>query len=152
MNLIGHNAAGARSSWGSGFFAEPLVLHVDFLEIFDDKPITILVPVKLKGSAQGVLKGGRLIKKARKLKIRALMKDLPDEIVIDITKLDIGDSIKVSDLHREHIEFLDVPRNVVVGVRSARTVVEAVEEAEEGAEEGEGGEETAAEPQEKKEE
>lgn len=109
------------------------VLHVDFLEVSDDKPITIAVPVKLTGAATGVLKGGRLIKKARKLKISALIKDLPDEILINISDLDIGDSIKISDLFRDHINFLDAPRNVVVGVRSARTVVETPAEGAEGA-------------------
>jgi len=116
------------------------ILHVDFLEVTDNKPITIAVPVRLTGSAKGVLKGGRLITKARKLKISALLKDLPDEIEINIADLDIGDSIKISDLHRDNINFLDVPRNVVVGVRSARSIVESVEEAPaaaEGAEEAE---------------
>jgi len=107
------------------------ILHVDFLEVSDDKPITIAVPIKLVGSAKGVLKGGRLIKKARKLKISALLNDLPDEIEIAIADLDIGDSINVSDLHRDRITFLDAPRNVVVGVRSARTVVETAGEAAE---------------------
>jgi large subunit ribosomal protein L25 len=103
------------------------ILHVDFLQVSDDKPITIAVPIKITGTSQGVLKGGRLIKKARKLKISALLKNLPDEIVVDISKLDIGDSIMVSDLFRDHINFLDAPRNIVVGVRSARTVVEVPE-------------------------
>lgn len=100
-------------------------LHVDFLEVFDDKPITIAVPITLNGTPKGVLKGGRLIKKSRKLTIKALPADLPDTIDIDITKLDIGHSVMVSDLKREKIEFLDSPRNVVVGVRSARAVAGA---------------------------
>ncbi|MBL7137964.1 MAG: 50S ribosomal protein L25/general stress protein Ctc [Bacteroidales bacterium] len=116
------------------------ILHVDFLEVSGEKPITIAVPVKLTGTPEGVLKGGRLIKKARKLKIKALMENLPDFIEINIADLDIGDSIKVSDLHRDNIEFLDAARNLVVGVRSARTVVELTEEAEEGAEGAEGAE------------
>jgi len=122
------------------------ILHVDFLEVSEDKPITISVPVKLVGSAEGVLKGGRLIKKARKLRLSALLKDLPDFIEINISDLDIGDSIKISDLHRDNIEFLDAARNVVVGVRTARIIIEEVEEEEleegaEGAEEGAEGEE-----------
>lgn len=112
------------------------ILHVDFLQVTGDKPITIAVPIRLTGTSPGVLKGGRLIKKSRKLKISALMNDLPDEIEVSIAKLDIGDTIKISDLHRPNITFLDAPRNVVVGVRSARVVVELEEEAAEGAEEG----------------
>ncbi len=112
------------------------ILHADFLKVSDDKLITIAVPVKLTGAPKGVLKGGRLIKKARKLKISALLKDLPDEIEINISDLDIGDSVKISDLSRDNINFLDAARNVVVGVRSARAVVEAVEEGAEQAAEG----------------
>lgn len=121
------------------------VLHVDFLQVSDDKPITIAVPVKLTGTPKGVLKGGRLIKKARKLKISALIKDLPDEIEINITPMDIGDSIKISDLLRDGINFLDAPRNVVVGVRSARAVVETAGEGTEAAAEGAEGAEAPAE-------
>ncbi|NQV02044.1 MAG: 50S ribosomal protein L25, partial [Bacteroidia bacterium] len=80
------------------------ILHVDFLEVFDDKPITIAVPVKLAGTPEGVLKGGRLITKARKLKISALLKNIPDVIDINISNLDIGDSIKISDLFRDNID------------------------------------------------
>ena len=115
------------------------VLHVDFLEIVDKKPITIAVPVTLSGTPKGVLKGGRLIKKARKLKINALPVDIPDTIEIDITSLEIGQSVLIEDLKRDNIEFLDSPRNVVVGVRSARAVVAEVipgsEKPAEGAEE-----------------
>lgn len=115
------------------------VLHVDFLEVFNTKPVVISIPIKLEGTAQGVLKGGRLIKKARKLKVKGLLEDLPDLIEIDIRKLDIGDSIKVSDLQREKLEFLDPALNMVVGVRSARAVVAGEEgEGEEGEGEGEG--------------
>ncbi|TSA28077.1 MAG: 50S ribosomal protein L25/general stress protein Ctc [Bacteroidetes bacterium] len=116
------------------------ILHVDFLEVFDSKPIIIAVPVKLTGTPKGVLRGGRLIKKARKLKIKALLENLPDFIEINISDLDIGDSITISNLVRDHIEFLDAPRNVVVGVRSARAVVEDVEEGAEEAAEGAEGE------------
>lgn len=98
------------------------VLHVDFLELFDKKPITIAVPVTLSGTPKGVLKGGRLIKKARKLKINALPVDIPDTINIDITNLEIGQSVLIQDLKQDNILFLDSPRNVVVGVRSARAV------------------------------
>ena len=123
-------------------------LHVDFLEIAPDKPVTIAVPVKAEGTPAGVLKGGRFISKMRKLKIRALPKDLPDHIHIDISGLDIGDSVKVMDLKMENISFLDPPNSVIVGVRTARTVVE---EAVPGAPGAEGAAEVAAEGGEKKE-
>jgi len=100
------------------------ILHIDFLEVIPEKPVVISVPVKLEGTAPGVLKGGKLITKLRKLKIRALLPDLPDFIMISIDPLEIGDSVKVKDLVRENITFLDAPNNVIVGVRTARTVVE----------------------------
>jgi len=102
------------------------VLHVDFLEIRPEKPVTIAVPVKLTGTPIGVLQGGKLHLKARKLRIKALTDKLPDYIEIDIANLDIGQSVKVSDLVRDGISFLDPATTVVVGVHTARTVVEEV--------------------------
>jgi len=100
------------------------ILHADFFEIFNEKPVIIHIPVKVTGNAQGVLKGGRFIQKLRKLKIKALVADLPDNIVVDITPLDINDSIKVSDLKINKVTFLDPPSSVIVGVRVTRVVVE----------------------------
>ena len=100
------------------------VLHVDFLEIHPEKPVTIAVPLKLNGTPKGVLLGGKLHQKLRKLKIKSLINHLPDVIEIDISPLDIGQSVKISDLVREHITFLDPPSTVAVAVRTARTVVE----------------------------
>lgn len=111
------------------------ILHVDFLQIFEDKPVVISVPVNYSGIAKGVLKGGRLVRKYRKLKIKAFLKHLPDEIVVDITNLNVNDSRKVMDLKLDNVEFLDSPSSIVVAVKSVRTVVEEEEEvAEEGAE------------------
>ena len=111
------------------------VLHVDFLEVILGHPIIIGIPVKLEGSSQGVLKGGEFIQKLRKLKIKALPRHLPDNIVIDISDLDIGDNIRIKDIKQENLEFLDIQNAVIVGVKTAR----GIEEEEEGAEgEGEG--------------
>jgi len=100
------------------------ILHVDFLEIQPEKPVSIGVPVKIIGTAPGVLKGGKLILKSRKLKIQALMQNLPDEITVSIDPLDIGDSVKVKDLAIENLTFMDSPNTVIVGVRTARVLVE----------------------------
>jgi len=100
------------------------ILHIDFLEVIPEKPVIISVPVKLEGTAPGVLKGGKLILKTRKLKIRAMLENLPDFIMISIDPLEIGDSIKVKDMTRDNIDFLDAQNNVIVGVRTARAVVE----------------------------
>jgi len=96
------------------------ILHMDFLQIFEDKPVKIAIPVRFTGTSKGVLKGGRLIKKYRKLMVRALPTNLPDEIVVDIAAMDIGSTIKVSQLLRENLDFFDVQTSVVCTVKSAR--------------------------------
>ncbi len=116
------------------------ILHVDFLEIMPGKQVTIAIPIILKGNAIGVLNGGRLVKKIRKIRVNALIEDLPDQIVIDISKLKIGDSIRVSDMDNDKLSFLDNASSMIVAVFTARAV--EVEEEEEEGEEGEEGEES----------
>lgn len=96
------------------------ILHVDFLQIFDDKPVTVSIPLEYTGVSKGVLKGGRLFRKYRKLKVNALPGDLPDAIVVDITKLNINDSIKIEDLKRPNLTFFDPPKSVAVAIKSGR--------------------------------
>jgi len=118
------------------------LLHVDFLQLIPGKPVVIAIPVKSEGVSPGVLKGGRLEKKLRKVKIKAQMKDLPDFIMVNINTLEIGDSVRISDLNIPDVTFLDAPNNVIIGVRTARQVIEEVvpgaEVAVEGAEGPEG--------------
>jgi large subunit ribosomal protein L25 len=102
------------------------IIHIDFLEIHPDKEVVIDIPVKVKGSSVGVKEGGRLIQKLRKLKISAMKNNLPDNIEIEITPLKIGDSVRVGDLKRDGVTFLDASNNIVVGVRVTRAVVEEV--------------------------
>lgn len=102
------------------------ILHADFLEIFPDKPVTIHIPVKLNGTPEGVLKGGKLHYKMRRLKVKALPVHLPDDFTLDISKLEINDSIKIGDLAYPNITLLDPQTAVVVGVRVTRVVVEEV--------------------------
>ena len=109
------------------------MLHVDFMEIIPEKPVTIGIPIKVTGVAPGVLRGGKLVKKMRKLVIKALVQYLPDEITVSIDGLEIGDSIKVSDMVLENVTFLDPASSVILGVRTARAVVEEVAPGAEGA-------------------
>ncbi|MDP1623170.1 MAG: 50S ribosomal protein L25 [Bacteroidales bacterium] len=109
------------------------MLHVDFMEVMPEKPVTIGIPIKISGVAPGVLRGGRLIKKMRKLVIKALVQHLPDELAVTINGLEIGDSVKVSDMVLENVTFLDPPNSVILGVRTARAVVEEVAPGTEGA-------------------
>jgi len=133
------------------------ILHADFYEIDDKSPVWMKIPVRLEGSAVGVLNGGRLVQKMRKLKIKALPANLTDEIVIDISPLGIGDTVKVKDLPYKHVNFLEPDSAVVVLVKSARGAtlpeeIEALEaeeaEGEEGAVEGEAPDEEGAESKE----
>jgi large subunit ribosomal protein L25 len=100
------------------------ILHVDFLEIDPKKPVVMHIPVVFTGIPQGVLKGGKLVKKLRKLKVRSLIADMPDDITIDLTKLEIMDHSKVSDLNIEHLELLDPKNTVIAFVKSTRAAVE----------------------------
>ena len=124
------------------------ILHADFLEIIPGKPVIIGLPVIFTGKAPGVLLGGRLVKKLRKLKVKALVEDLPENILVDISKLNIGNNITIKDITFDNIEFLENANSEVVGVKTARNIEEEEEEeeGEEGAEESaaegsEGGEE-----------
>ncbi len=117
------------------------IIHLDFLEITDDKPFKIKLPVKLEGFSRGVRNGGRLRQNFRKLKVFGLAKDMPESIEIDITPIRIGQKRRVSDLTKNGLTFLDPANAVVVGVQTARAAIEEEEEEEE-AEASEGSEET----------
>jgi large subunit ribosomal protein L25 len=124
------------------------ILHIDFLSVLDDKPIKIDIPVTITGLAKGIKMGGKLNKNLRRLKVKALAKDLPDTISIDVTKLEIGQSIKVSEVDVENIELLDTKTNVIVSVnitRAAKSAGEGEDVDEELEEGAEGAEETPAE-------
>jgi large subunit ribosomal protein L25 len=101
------------------------VLHIDFLKIQDGKPIKIDVPLKISGLAKGIKMGGKLNTNLRRLKVKALATDVPDTIDVNVTKLGIGQSIKVADLNVPNVEFLDAKSNVVVSVAITRAAKSA---------------------------
>ena len=101
------------------------VLHADFLRIFDDKPITIAVPVKTTGTAPGVLQGGKLQIKLRKVRLCGLPNAIPQEVVLDISKLGIAQGIKVNEINIPDVEVMEVKSSVVVTVRATRNAVAA---------------------------
>lgn len=109
-------------------------IHIDFMEVFEDKPVTMSVPVSYTGVSIGVLNGGKKSDKLRKLVLKALPKDMPEEVKLDISKLKIGQSIKVQDVDFPNVEKLDTPNSVIVAVKTSRVAV-ADEEEEEGGEE-----------------
>jgi large subunit ribosomal protein L25 len=101
------------------------LLHVDFLEVTDEKLITIGIPVKITGTSPGVLRGGKMVKKMRKITVKGLLKDIPEEITVDISNLDINDMIKVSDLSVSNLTFMENPGTLIASIASTRNVVEA---------------------------
>ena len=108
------------------------ILHIDFLEVFDDKEITISIPVILNGLAIGVRNGGNLMFRRRKIVTRGLIENMPDVIELDIEHLKIGQFIYIKDLDHDGCEFLAPDNAVVVGVKTARAAIEEeVEEDEE---------------------
>ncbi len=108
------------------------VLHVDFYQITDEKPIVMEVPIKLNGLAEGVKAGGKLSASVRKLKVKAVHTAIPERLDIDVTNLQLGKTIKVADLSFEGLELVTSPSVVVCQVkmtRNARSAASA-EEAE----------------------
>lgn len=102
-----------------------LPLHVDFFQVEENKPVEVMLPITFTGAAMGVVvKGGSLYKGARKVKVKGLIKDIPHEVVIDITSLDMHQSIKISDMKVDKIQVLGIPSNVLVAVRPTRATVE----------------------------
>ncbi len=104
------------------------LMHVDFLEVVDGKPITIDLPFKVKGTSPGVLKGGMLKKRVRKLKVRGLLENIPEEIVADISNLEINDMTKIADIHIDNLEIVDNPNKVILQVVPTRGTAAAAEE------------------------
>ncbi len=101
------------------------ILHIDFYQLFDDKAVTMEIPVKLVGSSKGVMVGGALRHNMRKLKVKALPADLPDFIEADITELEIGNKLYVTALENDKYTFLHPKNTVVAQVRMSRNAAKA---------------------------
>jgi large subunit ribosomal protein L25 len=104
------------------------ILHADFVQIFDNKPVIMDIPVSVTGDSEGVKSGGKLIVKRRHLKVKGLSKDLPEELVVDVTELKIHHSIKVGDLAFDKIELLDPKITTVVTIATSRVAAKTEEE------------------------
>lgn len=98
------------------------VSHIDFLEVLPGKPITMKLPLKFEGTPAGVLKGGKLVKKFRNLKVKGLAEHMPESINLDINALDVEQMIKVSDVKIEGLQMLDNGSAMIVSVASTRAV------------------------------
>jgi large subunit ribosomal protein L25 len=107
------------------------ILHVDFYQLFDDKEVTMNIPVKLTGTSPGVLNGGSLRFTNRKLKIKALPANLPDFVTADISKLKIGHKLVLSSIFNDDYTFMHPDNTVVVQVRTSRNATDVEEDEEE---------------------
>jgi large subunit ribosomal protein L25 len=107
------------------------LLHIDFLELVEDKPVVIEIPVRTIGTSAGARQGGKLITNVRKLKIRALPKHLPDFVEVNVEPLEIGQAIKIGQLSLDGVTFLDAPNVVICAVRMTRAAASAATAASE---------------------
>jgi len=107
---------------------EDNVLHADFYQVEADKPVVVSLPVKVAGTSPGVIRGGKLKVKLSRLKVKGLIAKIPEFIEINISKLNVGQGVKVKDLSFENLTILELPNNVVLDVKVARGITLADEE------------------------
>ena len=100
-------------------------LHVDFLAVDDKKPIAISVPLVIAGHAKGVQQGGKFYQNARSIKVCALLKDLPDEVTVDITPLGLDKRIKAGDIQLKNVAVVSDKDTIICGVKTTRNVTAA---------------------------
>ena len=117
------------------------VLHMDFLEVYEDKPVVVEIHVHLEGHAVGVKAGGKLYLSMKKVKVKGLYKDIPETIILNVDNLEIGKNIKVGDCKYDNFELVNAKELVIAGVRTTRAAANAAAteegEAEAAAPEGE---------------
>ncbi len=104
------------------------ILHADFIEVFEDKPVSISVPVRVTGDSVGVIAGGKLSIRKRSLKVKGLPVDLPEAVTIDISNLKIHESVKVGDLSFDKIELLDPKKLMILTIATSRVAQKTEEE------------------------
>ena len=100
------------------------IMHVDFFEFANDKPVSLTIPISLTGTSPGVLKGGKLQQKVRKVKITALPEKMPEKLIIDISPLDINDAVRVKDVVATDYKINLPENNVLIIVTQTRNVVD----------------------------
>lgn len=106
------------------------ILHMDFQAIQDDKPVAMAIPVSVVGNSPGVRNGGKLVVNLRKLAVSALPKNMPDQITVDISNLNIGDGLRIREIEQEGVVFLENGSIVVTAVRMTRSARSAQASAE----------------------
>lgn len=101
------------------------LFHIDFLQVTEDKPVVVEIPVQLEGHAEGVKAGGKLQLVTRKLKVKAIYTNLPDRIVVDVTPLGLGKKLQVAELHFDNLEIVNVKTQIVAQVKATRQSAQA---------------------------
>ncbi len=96
------------------------ILHIDLLEVSDKKPVTIEVPVKLEGHAEGVKAGGKLNLSMKKIKVKAIYTEIPERVVINVDSLGLGKTLQIGDLHFDGLELVNAKNAVVCAVALTR--------------------------------
>ncbi|MBQ2164832.1 MAG: 50S ribosomal protein L25 [Muribaculaceae bacterium] len=111
------------------------ILHLDFLEVNEQKPVVVEIPVKIEGHAVGVKAGGKLYLSMKKVKVKGIYTDIPERIVVNVDNIAIGHAIKVGDLKFDKYELANAKDLVITGVRATRAAAAAAAESEENGEE-----------------
>lgn len=111
-------------------------IHIDFMEVDDNQVVNINYPVQVVGLPIGVRQGGKLFKKLRHLRLKGKISDMPDKVEVDVSDLDIGNTLKVKDIQIPNIQIIDSLSTPVISVARLRVIEEAV--VAEGAEGAEG--------------
>jgi large subunit ribosomal protein L25 len=106
-----------------------VLLHVDFLQLFDDKEILMEIPVKLTGTSPGVKMGGKMVQKLRKLRVKAFPKDMPQAVEVSIAKLEVGNLFRVRDLAKAKYTVTNIGEDTIVSVGMSRALKQAEQEA-----------------------
>lgn len=96
------------------------ILHMDFLEVNENKPVVMEVPVKLEGHAEGVKAGGKLTLSMKKIKVKAIYTAIPERVVINVDNLGLGKTLQIGDLHFEGLELVNAKNAVVCAVQLTR--------------------------------
>ncbi|GAA3967859.1 50S ribosomal protein L25/general stress protein Ctc [Pedobacter ginsengiterrae] len=109
-----------------------VLMHIDFLQLFEEKEIVMEIPVKLTGTSPGVKMGGKLIQKLRKLRVKSLPADMPQNVEVSLEKLEVGSLFRVRDLKGTNYVITNTPEDTIVSVAMSRALKQAETEAAKG--------------------
>ncbi len=109
-----------------------ILMHIDFLQLFDDKEIVMEIPVKLTGTSPGVKTGGKMVQKLRKLRVKSLPSAMPQSVDVAIDKLEVGGLVRVRDVKSDKYAITNIPEDTIVSVGMSRALKQAETEASKG--------------------